>query len=225
MFLLSPQQLSSITRQEQTIRHVAEDDLDAKMRAILDETGLDPHEKIKKYDALLQRYLNLMKQGRKQEEEKSVRVTLQTAPDNETSMPKKEEVKEDVISDMLKTLALRDRKHAEYIIKKMPERWSSKGEFVHQGTPLQGSHMLDLIRHLMHWTRKSQPAPPTGWRAFLSTLTELNIPTSTIRNPLAREQYERMRSGTRDTEAHVEEQDETRNVKKRKKDSAQWLTL
>lgn len=43
--------------QEQNIRNVAEGDLDTKMRAILDETGLDPHEKIQKYNALLQRYL------------------------------------------------------------------------------------------------------------------------------------------------------------------------
>ncbi|TWW58469.1 hypothetical protein D4764_07G0011880 [Takifugu flavidus] len=46
----------------ESIRDVAEDDLDARMRAILNEQGLSSHEKIKKYNALLQRYLTFVKQ-------------------------------------------------------------------------------------------------------------------------------------------------------------------
>ena len=74
MFLLSPQQLNCLTRSEQTIRNLAEDDLDAKIRAVLNEPELNPHESVKKYDTLLQSYLNLVKQGQK--EEKRVTVTL-----------------------------------------------------------------------------------------------------------------------------------------------------
>lgn len=59
MFLLSPQQLNCLTRSEQTIRNLAEDDLDAKIRAVLNEPELNPHESVKKYDTLLQSYLNL----------------------------------------------------------------------------------------------------------------------------------------------------------------------
>lgn len=116
--------------------------------------------------------------------------------------------------DVLKTLAQRDRKHAEYIIKKMPEKWSSKGEFVHQGASLKGSHMMVLMKQLMRWSKKPlQAAAPAGWRPFLSTLADLNIPVSLIRHPLARQQYECLRLGHRFVE---EDEGEMRRVKKRK---------
>lgn len=71
MFLLSPQQLN---RPQQTTRHLADNDVNDKMRAILNKSGVKP----KKHDALLLRYLNLLKQCQK--EEKSVKVMLQTPP-------------------------------------------------------------------------------------------------------------------------------------------------
>lgn len=60
-------------------------------------------------------------------------------------------------------------------------RWSSKGEFIHHGEPVKGSHMIDLMKHAM--LRSRNAPPPTAWGKYLSTLTELNIPVSTIRNP------------------------------------------
>lgn len=54
MFLVSPHQLNRMT---QSIRQTAGEDLDEKMRAILNDKGLSSYEKIKRYDALPRRYL------------------------------------------------------------------------------------------------------------------------------------------------------------------------
>lgn len=234
MILLSPHQLNRLTRPEQTIRHSAEDDLDAKMRAILDESDLNPHEKIKKYDALLQRYLNFLKQDRK--EENNITVTLQTPPDDAAregagSSPVRvtEKGEDGVMTETLRSLSQRDRKNAEYMMKKISEhgdKWSPKGEFIHQGDSVKGSHMIDLMKHVMLRTRNA--APPTGWRKFLSTLAEFNIPASAIRNPQVREQYDRLKIGEREEE----EEGEIQKGKKKKKNlkrklilSPRWTTL
>ncbi|KAI3375742.1 hypothetical protein L3Q82_004041 [Scortum barcoo] len=110
-------------------RRTAEDDLDESMRKILNEPGLSSYEKIKKYDALLQRYLSLMKQGQK--EERRMTLTLhqdssaperpEVEPQRETERPEEDEA----MSEVLKGLPSRSRKNAEYILQKMKntDRW------------------------------------------------------------------------------------------------------
>ena len=72
MILNTPQQLNRLTHPAPSIRETVEDDLDQKMRSVLDDLGLNSHEKIKRYKALLQRYLTLIKQGQREQP----RVTL-----------------------------------------------------------------------------------------------------------------------------------------------------
>ena len=201
MYLLSTHQLNRLTQPERSIRQQAESDLDVKMREILDERGLNAHEKIKKYNTLLQRYLNLIKQGQK--DEKKVTVTLQRDPGIELSEAERSEEttpedSEDMMGEVVKSLAPRDRKNAEYIMRKLTESdegWTSKGEFIYKGTIVKGSHMIDLFKNLMQWSKKSQARPPAGWKSFLNTLAETNVPLSSIRNPRARDQYQRLKLG------------------------------
>ena len=127
MFLISPHQFKHLTQPETSIRQTAEDDLDNKMRAILDEPGMTSYEKIKKYDALLQKYLTLIKQG--QIEESRMTVTLQRdrlndpAPESDSSEtgrvhePDQLEL-DSTASEVLKILPKRDRRNGEYILKK-----------------------------------------------------------------------------------------------------------
>lgn len=85
MFLVTPQQLNRLNHSvpsasnAEIMRHTVENDLDEKMRAILNEDGMNAYEKIKKYNALLQRYLALVKQGEKEERH----ITLTVAKDSE----------------------------------------------------------------------------------------------------------------------------------------------
>ena len=151
MFLISPHQFKHLTQPETSIRQTAEDDLDNKMRAILDKSGMTSYEKIKKYDALLQRYLTLIKQG--QMEEPRVTVTLQrnslNDPITESDSSETGRVHEPdqleldaTASEVLKILPKRDCRNGEYMLRKLSERngWTTRGEFVYQGHAVRGSH-------------------------------------------------------------------------------------
>lgn len=145
MFLVAPHQLNRLTQPESSIRQTAEDDLDAKIKAILNEPGLSSYENITKYNTLLQKYLTLMKQGQK--EERRVTLTLQRdLRDDPTDQAEPHYVDhlldtqwpdpDDTLSEVIKSLPPRDRKNAEYIMKKLSKSkagWNSKGEFIHKG--------------------------------------------------------------------------------------------
>lgn len=51
-----------------------------------------------------------------------------------------------------------------------------KGEFIHHEELVKGSHMIDLMKHIM--LRNRNVPPFTGWWKFLISLSELNIPVS-----------------------------------------------
>lgn len=54
---------------------MAQQDLDEKMQEILKDRGLNPYEKIKKFNDLLQRYLSFTRQG-----ENEVQPTTRSLP-------------------------------------------------------------------------------------------------------------------------------------------------
>jgi len=209
MFLVSLHQLNRMTQPPATIRETAEDDLDVKIRAVLNEPGLTPNEKIKKY-ALPQRYLTLMKQG--QRDQRRVTLTLQREhPDkqgDETKFSNQQSARvssktsadaDRVIAEVLKSFPPRDHNNTEYIFKKISESdkgWNAKGEFVYKGQVVRGSHMTDLLKHISHSYKSSRIAPPKGWSKFLNTLADLNIPSSAVKNPQARDQYRSLKTGT-----------------------------
>lgn len=216
MYLVTPQQikrLSQTATSDASIRESAEEDLDEKMRAILNDPGMNSYEKIKRYGALLQRYLSFTKQDQK--DQRRVTLTLQRtqdpqgpldppgpvnggqAHDQDQSRPTDGEGG-DIGTEILKSLPPRDRKNAEYIINKLSQSstiggWNSKGEFIYRGDVVRGSHMIDLFKRLSLPYKKLRASPPMGWSKFLNTLSELNIPLSSVSNPHARDQYRELK--------------------------------
>ena len=161
MFLISPHQLKRLTQPvEPSIRQTVEDDLDERMEAILREPGLSSYEKVKRYEALLRRYLTLMKQG--QNEERQVTLCLQsdpsqlpapsTSPAHPPPLQESDGVEsDDTTNEVLKSLPPRDRKNARYIMQKLVGSdggWTSRGEFIYRGNVVKGSHMIDLFKNL-----------------------------------------------------------------------------
>lgn len=129
----------------------------------INEPGLSSYEKIKKYNALLQRYLTFTKQGQK--DEWRVTLTLQREQTGDRTGDQTDDQTADRVGvrvsdetdfdntadEVLKNLPPRDRKNAEYIIKKLSKSdggWNPKGEFVYRGEVVKGSHMIDLFKHL-----------------------------------------------------------------------------
>lgn len=132
---------------------------------------------------------------------------------------RKHQKEDETTDEVIQNLPQRDRKNAAYIFKKMSKngegRWSEKGEFVYKGKVINGSHMMDLIKHLSSSYKKSLKSEPKGWSGFLNTLSVLNIPLSSVNNPHAREQYRRLRS---------EEEEEERGSKRKIVLSPKWST-
>ena len=148
MFLLSPHQFNQLNQNgvnnphsKETTRRTAEDVLDEKMRAVLNETGLPPYEKIRKYNTLLQRYLALLKQDRV--EERNITLTL---PEDKGVVKREEKDAtsiDKIKHEVLQNLPMRYRKNADYVMSKLTtstDGWTPAGEFVEKGTAVKGSH-------------------------------------------------------------------------------------
>ena len=55
--------------------------------------------------------------------------------------------------------------------------WTARGELIHEGVPVVGSNVVDLVNDLL---RKSKTAP-TGWQPFARQLRAINLPMTTHR--------------------------------------------
>lgn len=205
MILVPSHEMKKLTRPaEPTVREAAKDDLDEKMKAILEDPRLNLYEKVKRYESLLRRYLTLYKQGRDEES----RVTFHLPPEESQQQqqvqqqvhPHQQEQpgeEDEMVEEVLKSLPPRDRKNARYIMQKLAEGgggWTKRGEFVYKGNAVRGSHMIDLFKNLSLSFKSKNQTRPKGWTAFLTTLVESNIPSSSIHNRRARDQYARLKS-------------------------------
>ncbi len=93
----------------------------------------------------------MIKQGQKDKR----RVTLMlhrdpSSPKAEAQPEQEIQTTDEAADEILTNLSLRDRKNAKYILKKLScsdGGWNSKGEFGYWGTPIKGSHMIDLLKH------------------------------------------------------------------------------
>ena len=134
--------------------------------------GLSSYEKVKRCEALLRRYLTLMKQG--QNEERQVTLRLQSDPSPLPAPPPAESdpahppplqesdwvESDDTTNEVLKSLPLRDRKNARYIMQKLVGGyggWTSRGKFIYRGNVVKGSHVIDLFKNLSLSYKKKKP--------------------------------------------------------------------
>ena len=57
--------------------------------------------------------------------------------------------------------------------------WTDRGELLHDGTPVPGSNMVDLVNDVLRKRRKSDPV---GWQAFAQQLKRINLPMELVGN-------------------------------------------
>lgn len=190
MYLVPQHQIDKLKQpspqdSELSIRRVAQTELDKEIAHVLDSPCVDIHEKAKKYTNILQRYLSLVRQG---EREKTV-LTLsspiaQTYDAGVTTYPDDGDV---FIANILKHIPKRSQKNAEYILDALrgaSDRvsWTEQGEIVFNGQVFKGSHVHDLIKNVTATHNVSDAARPPGWKKFLKTLADLNMPLSVVPN-------------------------------------------
>lgn len=202
MFLVPQNQLEQIrTGTQDNIRRTVETDLDTTIRKILTRQDLDPYEKVKQYSVVLQRYLNIIKQGTVDDHTLTLRL-----PSAETAVPYDNNgfnkialqtpaitgARDQLVDSILKNIPTRQRKKAEYILQQMERSkditaWSKNGEFILNGRTLAGTHLMDLIQNITAPHNVADPNRPRGWDEFLNALSAINIPDSSISNRSVRQ--------------------------------------
>ena len=144
--------------------------LDQQLQTILNDNSLPPELKLQKYTQTLQRYQSL----------KSEQMPTRTLPVE----PAKPKIETDGVLDAIPKPF---KSKANLLMQHMNKYrelfdWTPDGRLKFQGTPIHGSHILDLV---YDFSRKKGPLsePAIGARQFARLLKETNVPKVAIGNP------------------------------------------
>ena len=69
--------------------------------------------------------------------------------------------------------------------------WTARGELTHEGVPIVGSNVVDLVNDLL----RKRKTDPVGWQPFARQLRAINLPMELIGNT-SREAYIRQATTT-----------------------------
>ena len=89
-----------------------------------------------------------------------------------------------------KTMQAKARRLMEHL--KRDVAWTARGELIHEGVPVAGSNVVDLVNDLL----RKRKTDPTGWQPFARQLRAINLPKELVFN-VARRAY--IRQATTDT--------------------------
>ena len=197
MYLVPTQQLERLNIQrpweEESIRHTVVHSLDKEMKTVLERGDLSEYEKAKLYGSLLQKYLTHVRTG----EEEKTKLNLYFPQPELTPVP--EGKNDSIFEEILENLSPRYRTNARVLLKKIDQNrditsWDGKGTFLYRGTPVTGSHMLDLVKAITHTSAPSSSLQPKGMEVFMTALAEINVPSSVARAPATRKMLEDLKS-------------------------------
>lgn len=171
--------------------------LDVEMTSILDQKDLNDGDKVKLYNQVLQRYNHLSDRRDKQPTRV---VVVNDDATTETATPEKpavapataapSAVEADIVDSVPKTMKVKAKKLMDRL--KTQLSWTDRGELLHDGTPVPGSNMVDLVNDVLRKRRKSDPV---GWQAFAQQLKRINLPMELVGN-VERRRYIRQAATT-----------------------------
>lgn len=212
MFLVPQHQIDLLKQQVEqhhtpdqnnsNLRQVVQNELDKEMADVLKLPDTNVYEKAKKYSAILQRYLTLVRQG---EREKSV-LTL-SLPTSEHSVADDDSYQavidggdttvtditnDPLVVEVLKHMPKRSRQKAEHVLEALCRSkglisWTRQGELVVNQKTIRGSHLFDLVKSVTASHNVLDGSRPHGWNVFLKSLASLNMPLSAIPNTQVRQ--------------------------------------
>ena len=81
-----------------------------------------------------------------------------------------------VLATVPKTMQAKASRLMEHL--KRDIAWTARGELIHEGVPVVGSNVVDLVNDLL---RKRKTAP-TGWQPFARQLRAINLPMTLVGN-------------------------------------------
>ena len=153
--------------------------LDDEMKTIFDRTDLGDGTKVTLYNQVLQRYNVLA--------DKRIKEPLRVVTVNESEVASESGSKgavrtpisgleATVLATVPKAMKAKASRLMEHL--KRDIEWTARGELIHEGVPVVGSNVVDLVNDLL---RKRKTAP-TGWQPFARQLRAINLPMTLVGN-------------------------------------------
>ena len=195
MVLIPPNMLQSLQGGPSTSTHHPLDELDEKMRTILDRKDLNVHDKATMYSQYLQTFLKTSDNLRKPlpievrdvqplDIKDEMEVESLAVKDREQSDP----IELEIIQHIPKSFVNR----AHQLIQKLKINpsvgWTSAGQLVIHGRPVKGSNLCDLMYDIF---RERRGYVPSGSEQFMRLLAEMNVPETLLSNPKRRQDLQR----------------------------------
>ena len=177
-------------------------DLDRQMDEILKREDMDDYNKAQAYSRVLGRYMDLKGEAMKptpipiidrssSSSSSSSRSPTGSTSTSDTSIPEVD----------IEILPKPYRKKAEVLLKILRSTpnvsWNTRGEVIVDSRPIPGSHIVDLVGHVIRPAHMTK-SPPPGSDAFSRVLKENNVPltlvsqlkkSSPVRTPLSETPY------------------------------------
>ena len=161
--------------------------LDDEMMTILDRKDLDDRTKVTLYNQVLQRY-NVLSDKHVKEPVRVITVNESgvgagAGAEGAVGAPATTNgIEADVVDTVPKTMQGKARRFMERLKRNMS--WTARGELIHDGVPVAGSNVVDLVNDLL----RKRKTDPTGWQPFARQLRAMNLPMELVGN-VARRDY------------------------------------
>ena len=91
-------------------------------------------------------------------------------------------IEADVVDTVPKTMQAKARRLMEHL--KRDVAWTARGELIHEGLPVAGSNVVDLVNDML----RKRKTDPTDWQPFARQLRAINLPMELVGN-VARRAY------------------------------------
>ena len=91
-------------------------------------------------------------------------------------------IEADVVDTVPKTMQAKAGSLMEHMKRNIS--WTARGELIHEGVPVAGSNVVDLVNDLL----RKRKTDPTGWQPFARQLRAMNLPMELVGN-VARRDY------------------------------------
>ena len=153
--------------------------LDDEMKTILDRKDLDDGTKVTLYNQVLQRY-NVLTDKRIKEPLRVVTVNESEVEPGSGSEGAVRAPISGLEATVLATVPMTMQAKASRLMEHLKRdiAWTARGELIHEGVPVVGSNVVDLVNDLL---RKRKTAP-TGWQPFARQLRAINLPMALVGN-------------------------------------------
>ena len=151
--------------------------LDDDMKTILDRTDIDDGTKVTLYNQVLQRY-NVLTDKRVKEPIRVVTVNeSEVEPGSEGAVRAPlSRLEATVLATVPKTMQAKASRLMEHLKREIA--WTALGELIHEGVPVVGSNVVDLVNDLL----RKRKTDPTGWQPFARQLRAINLPMALVGN-------------------------------------------